>query len=127
VPPVGEKVIQQHLRDLDNDDFATRQGAEAELAKILEQAEPVLRRALEESESAEVKRRIGRLLGKFEALLPERLRQVRAVEVLECIGTAPARHLLAEIAGGAGEARLTREARAALARLKGTAAAAPRP
>jgi len=43
---------------------------------------------------------------------------VRAVEVLEHITTPEARQLLQELACGAAEARLSREANAALERLK---------
>jgi hypothetical protein len=42
---------------------------------------------------------------------------LRAVQVLEYAGTAEARHLLKELAGGAPAARLTQEVRAALGRL----------
>jgi hypothetical protein len=45
------------------------------------------------------------------------LRSVRAAEVLERIGTPEARRLLGQLATGAAEARLTREAKAALKRL----------
>ncbi len=47
----------------------------------------------------------------------EYLRQLRAIEVLECIGTAEARRVLEAISQGATEARLTQEAQAALQRL----------
>ena len=45
------------------------------------------------------------------------LQDIRSVEVIEHLGTAPARQLLRELAKGMPEARLTREAKAALARL----------
>ncbi len=48
---------------------------------------------------------------------PEQRRAVRAVQALEHAGTPDARRLLATLAGGIPEARLTREAKAALARL----------
>jgi hypothetical protein len=49
---------------------------------------------------------------------PEQRRAVRAVAVLEDAATADARKLLAKLAGGAPDARLTQEARAALERLR---------
>jgi hypothetical protein len=61
----------------------------------------------------------GRLLERLE-LAPvagERLQALRAVEVLERVGTPEARRLLETLAGGAPGARLTWEARAALGRL----------
>ena len=45
------------------------------------------------------------------------LRAVRGVEVLEHIGTAEPRQLLTNLAAGVPDARLTREAKAALGRL----------
>ncbi|HTU18889.1 MAG TPA: hypothetical protein VMG10_12590 [Gemmataceae bacterium] len=47
----------------------------------------------------------------------EPLRDSRALEVLEQLGTPEARGLLRRLADGAPEARLTREARAVLQRL----------
>jgi hypothetical protein len=50
-------------------------------------------------------------------LPPERLRAVRAVQVLEYAGTAEARRLLKGLAGGAEGAGLTSQAKQALGRL----------
>ena len=52
-------------------------------------------------------------------LKPDRLLQLRAVELLEGIATPVARDVLSELANGAAEAPLSREAAAALGRLKG--------
>jgi hypothetical protein len=68
--------------------------------------------------SAEVKRRVEHVLESADRLTPELLRQMRAVEVLEHLDTPEARELLARLAGGADGALQTREAQAALARLK---------
>jgi hypothetical protein len=51
------------------------------------------------------------------ATRPELLQSLRAVAVLEDIGTPQARRLLEELANGAPEARLTREAKSSLRRL----------
>ena len=48
---------------------------------------------------------------------PESLRAVRAVEILEWIATPEAVRLIDELAKGAADARLTREAAAAKRRL----------
>jgi hypothetical protein len=53
-----------------------------------------------------------------QAMSPEDLRALRAVEVLEVIGTAEAVRLLRCLADRARGARLTEEAKAALARLR---------
>ena len=60
------------------------------------------------------------LLDKLEriSLSGEPLRQARSVEVLERIGSPEARKILASLANGAPGARLTRDAAAALARLR---------
>jgi hypothetical protein len=49
---------------------------------------------------------------------PKRLRELRAVEVLERIAAPAARAELKRLAGGAPEAGLTRDAAAALKRLE---------
>src|SRR4051794_16642953 len=58
-------------------------------------------------------RRLERLL----ADIPEPLRWLRALTVLEAIGTAEARRVLEGVAGGEPGARPTREAKASLERL----------
>jgi RNA polymerase sigma factor (sigma-70 family) len=107
------------LADLDSDHFVVREKATAELEKLGESAEPALRQALEGKPSLEVRRRVGALLQKLrkESLGPERLRELRALEVLERIGGNEVRELLRRLAEGVPEAGLTQEARAALERL----------
>ena len=58
---------------------------------------------------------MGRLLERLAGA--PRLRWLRALEVLEQVGTAPARKVVEALAHGAPEAWLTREARATLRRL----------
>jgi WD40 repeat protein len=112
---------------LDSADFEMREQATRELARLGEAAEPALRGALKAGPSAEVRRRIGRLLEPLrnQELTGERLREVRAAQVLELTGTAAARRVLAALAKGEPEARLTREARDALQRLAARPAQAP--
>jgi hypothetical protein len=78
-----------------------------------------LRRVLAEQPSAEVHRQVDRLLHRLEGLTasPKGWQMLRAVEVLEKIGTKAGRQVLKTLATGEREARMTREARAALARL----------
>jgi RNA polymerase sigma factor (sigma-70 family) len=117
--PDGERIAWL-IRDLDSERFEVRAQAEAELEKLEELAEAPLRQFLhKESASLEVRRRIEGLLKRLEGPVtsPETLRRLRAVELLEHIGSGDARRVLQTLAGGAPEGRLTREAKAALARL----------
>jgi RNA polymerase sigma factor (sigma-70 family) len=113
----GQRRLRRWLADLDGDDFPTRQRAARELEALGELAEPALRAALEAGPTPEVRRQIEGLLEALSAWTPARLRVSRAVAALEMAGTADARRLLAELAGGAPEVLQTREAQAALARL----------
>jgi Tol biopolymer transport system component len=106
------------IADLDNDDFATREKATEELAKMGPAVAPDLRKALEGLPSAEMRKRIKHLLDKLRGPIDSRetLRAIRSVEALEQVGTPEARRVLGELAKGAPGARLTTEAKAALAR-----------
>jgi RNA polymerase sigma factor (sigma-70 family) len=115
----GPERLARLIADLDSDEFAVRERATRELAGLGEQAEPVLREALKKSPSPEVRRRMQDLLGRLRGVppAPDLLRSLRAVEVFEHVGTPQARELLAALARGAPEARLTQEAKASLERL----------
>jgi hypothetical protein len=104
---------------LESDEFAVREKATKELGQLGEVAETALREASAAQPALELRRRLDQLLEQLEAPVtaPERLQQLRAVEVLEHVGSPEAREVLEKLAGGAPEARLTREARAALDRL----------
>jgi hypothetical protein len=105
------------LADLDSGAFAVRERAAAELEKRGNTLEPLLRQALAGKPSLEVRRRLEKLLGNLDPESPNRLRMLRAVEVLEHTGDAEARRLLEELASGAPGAWLTCEAKASLERL----------
>jgi RNA polymerase sigma factor (sigma-70 family) len=119
---VDEKRIAQLIADLDSDAFAVREKATEELRKLGELAEPAYRKALASRPSLEVSRRLQELLDEVERhqWRPSAsvLRQLRAVELLERIGTPEARKLLDTLVDGAEGARQTREARAAVGRLR---------
>lgn len=118
-PPPDASRISQLLRDLDHQRFAVRDRATRELDKLGEQARPGLRKLLEGTSSAEVRRRVEQLLASLDGPVtkPELLRGIRAIEALERIGTVDARQLLKTLANGAPEIRLTQEAKASLDRL----------
>ncbi len=105
------------VADLDSDQFSVREAAAKELAKLGDAAAPALREALRGKPSAEVARRLRQALDDVKGWPPERLREWRALEVLEQVATPQARDLLKALAEGAPAARLTQEAKAALERL----------
>jgi WD40 repeat protein len=111
--------IAKLLTALDSDDFDEREAASQELAKLGDLAEPAVRKALEAKPSLEARRRLEGLVNKLDGpiTIPEQIRYLRCVEVLEHIDTPEARRLLDALGKGADGARLTREAKAALARL----------
>jgi len=126
VEPVKEKVIAQLVMDLDSSDFTTREHASEELSKLDCLAEPALRKALAGEPTLEVRRRAQRLLEQL--ISPPssaQLQTLRAVEALEHIGTPGARDVLKTLAGGAADARLTKEAKASLRRLVSRSSAKP--
>jgi RNA polymerase sigma factor (sigma-70 family) len=116
-PAAGEGRVRGLIRDLDADDFEVRERATAELAKVVDQAEGALR-AARAGGSPEVRRRIDEILGRLREPTPERLRQGRALEVLEWLGTPEAGRLLADLSAGAPGAWLTGEAAAARERVR---------
>jgi RNA polymerase sigma factor (sigma-70 family) len=118
VPPPDTGLLPRLLANLDNEDFSVRERAANELDRLGEAAELVLRRAVTTSTSVEVRERAKRLLLKLEPSA-ERLRALRALQVLERAGTREAQDLLKRLAGGASQARLTQEANDALQRLAG--------
>jgi HEAT repeat protein len=117
VPAADAGNIAQWINDLDADDFATRRAASRELERLGELAVPALRKALEGTPSPELRRQATRLVENLAGLSGERLRQIRAIEALEYMGTPEARQIIEKLAEGAPEARLTHEAKAALQRL----------
>jgi RNA polymerase sigma factor (sigma-70 family) len=133
VPQMAVRLLRGHLRsagapdptrvarlvaDLEAAEFSVRTRATEGLAALGELALPALRKAMASNPPPESRRRLGELIElQMGRTPPERLREMRAVEVLEHCGTPEARALLKELAGGASEASLSWEAAAALRRL----------
>lgn len=122
-PGVDPKRLAQLLTDLESNQFAVRQQAEAALEKLGEQAEPELRKLLDAKPPLDTRQRVDKLLTKITSrtYAPETLRGMRVVEVLELLGTPEAKQELERLCRGGANARLTREAQAALERLGLTA------
>jgi WD40 repeat protein len=115
---VDPKEVQRLLAALDSDQFETREKAAKDLAKLAEQIEPALRKALEGKPSEEVQRRVKELLDLPRAVPSgETLRTLRGIQVLERIATKEACEVLKKLGTGPETARETREAKEALERL----------
>ncbi len=126
VATLNAKEVALFIKDLDNNAFPTRERAQRRLADLEELAAPALKAALKETSSAEVRRQIEMLLQEFDGKPSIKIiREIRAIEVLERIADPNARRLLAKLAKGAPEARLTQEAKAALQRLARKPTTAP--
>jgi WD40 repeat protein len=117
-PKADPNVIARLVSDLDDNAFAVREKASSELAKMGYRAEQALRQALRAKPSQEVQNRVNLLLGKLEDLAsdPAKLRILRAVEILERIGSPDARQVLHGLQD-AGEGVLSEDAKASLERL----------
>jgi hypothetical protein len=113
-PAVDEKRLTRLILDLDDERFEVREQAQTALAKMGRNAEPGLRKALQQAQSIELRRRLQTLLAPMEH---ERRRTLRAVEVLELNGTPQARTLLERLSRDDADPELARIARSALERL----------
>jgi WD40 repeat protein len=116
--PPDPRHVARLLADLGHEKFTVRDAATRELEKLGELAATALQEAAGKNPSLEVARRLKQLQEKSRRghLVPEKLRSLRALLVLERIGTPEARQLLQALARGAPAARLTQDARAALER-----------
>jgi hypothetical protein len=114
--------LAQWIADLDSPTFAVREKARFELERLGELAIPASREALKGQITLESRQRLEGIIAKQapQELDPtgERLRGIRAVEVLERAGTLPCLALLRKLSQGAAGARLTREAQGAVQRLE---------
>lgn len=130
VKMLGEKIvapaatpavrIAKLVEDLGSEDFQTRQAAVAALETIGPEAAPAILAAVRKPPNPEVRKLGTEVLAKIDraALKPDDLRALRAVELVEGIGTPAARDLLKKWAAGPATRRLTLEAQEALDRMK---------
>jgi hypothetical protein len=123
VPSADPKKTLQLIADLDSSSFQARENATYELERLGESARSALLKALKQKPSAEASRRLRLILGKLadREKSPQRLTEIRAIQVLEYIGTPQAQKILSSLASGPAEAFLTQDAAASLARLKARA------
>ncbi len=119
--PAERRTTATLIGELDSPDFQTREAASRDLSRRVELDSAELTAALAKSPSAEARQRLTEILrsapGPWPKLNAENLRRVRAVGVLEAIGTPEARRVLKALADGDPYAMLTRTAQAASRRL----------
>jgi WD40 repeat protein len=120
--PASAEAIAGLVTDLDSPQYTVRTRARAQLAQLAEFAEPALLEAEKHQPSLEVRHRIEELLTLIADVRSrpsgDRLRMLRAIEILEQIDTPQARQVLQTLARGAAGALLTREAQTSLKRLE---------
>jgi hypothetical protein len=113
---VDPKRIARLIAELDHGQFTVRQKASQELEATGEYAVPYLEGALKAKPPLEVQNRIEKVLDRLKSPAPpvEWVRAVRAIAILEQIGSADARQILQSVKGGRTKAWPTQEAEAAL-------------
>jgi hypothetical protein len=118
--PLDPQWVAARLKDLDNPKFAERERATRELEVPGDRIVASLERFLDANPSAEASGRAERLLKRIRGriLSGQAAQSLRALEVLEWIGTAKARELVEKLAKGADGASLTEQAKRCLKRWK---------
>jgi hypothetical protein len=120
VPALDPTTVARYRDALNSDKFADRENATKELKQMGPAAEPLQVALLRDLPTLELRLRVEALLKPLlqPLLSPAQVQAVRMLEVLERIGNKKARAVLAEIARGAPEAWLTREAQGCVQRLE---------
>lgn len=116
VPGPDARRLQLLIADLESGDFRTREEATRALEKLGPLAAPALEKKLTEKQGLEMRRRLEMLVERADhtVLTLDELRAVRAIDVLQGIGSADAVAVLEKLAGGADGAVQTVRARQAL-------------
>jgi WD40 repeat protein len=120
VPVVAQAVVTQWSRELGSEDYQTREEAMKRLRDLSESARPTLEAARAKTDSPEVLARIDELIRATRKVpTMARVRVVRALEVLELIGSGDSVAVVKEIARGMPGAWETETAKAAVSRMAG--------
>jgi RNA polymerase sigma factor (sigma-70 family) len=115
--PVGRATVDRLLRDLDADDFSTRETATKKLLTLADRIQPQLVAAAGTA-SVEAKRRLDEILETVSKPTPRRLRESRALLVLEWIGTSEVIRILDRLANGDSSNHLAQTAAETRSRLR---------
>jgi WD40 repeat protein len=115
---VDQARLHQLVANLDSEFFETRENATKELEKLAFVVEPELRKTMTGAASPEVRSRLAQMLDRLNGTPPAtHWRALRALELLEHIGTPDAARILKMIAETPLITRFTLESQAALRRL----------
>jgi hypothetical protein len=119
VARVRPEEVARLVAGLDDARYGAREQATRELERLEGQARTMLQHALSRKPSPEAAKRIKALLDAIDGPVSDStsLRALRALELLERLGSPEAIALLQTLTGGAPDARLTREAHTAWQRL----------
>lgn len=117
-PAIDARRVQELIKNLDSDSFQERDDAAKELDRLGELVREPLRKALADHPSSEMRRSLQVLLGKLAHLTPSQLRYVRAIEILEGIGTPEAVGIMQRLRKGNLDSLLTVESRTVIARMR---------
>jgi hypothetical protein len=120
IPEPDAKILAKLLKNLDDDAYDVRKTAETKLQALGDAARPALEQALARGGSAEFKKQLKHLLENPPPIATsgDQIRALRAVWVLEEVGTTAAKNCLKMLANGAAADPLTIAAREAVARLR---------
>jgi RNA polymerase sigma factor (sigma-70 family) len=113
-----DKRIPTWVEELESPDFAVRQKASSALQAVVNDAEPTLRAMLATKPPLETSLRVRKILEKLQTPPPERLRMLRALEILEYIGTEETRQIVETWSHGSQDSWLTHQAKISLLRWK---------
>lgn len=116
-PIANKELVARLLNDLDNTRFTIRDKASKKLQSFGASIAGPLKQLLKTSSSAEAKRRAQAILNQIQLPTSERLRNGRALEILEQMGKLAIPYLK-ELSKAEGLAEMTQEANASLHRLK---------
>jgi hypothetical protein len=120
-PTPSPEQLRRWLDDLGSEQFAVREAATEELARLGDQVGPDLRKALAATNSPEAKARLERLVAGIGPHSAANRAIVRGIEALERMGSEPAaERLLKELAKSSADTVAGREARAACHRIEET-------
>jgi hypothetical protein len=117
-PTLDPKLPAAWIKDLDSTVFRVRAKAAKKLESLGELARGAIRKALAAQPSLETRQRLEWLLNKGYEPTPSQLRSLRAIEILEAVGTPDAVRILERLAQGNPDCLATAESRRVAARMK---------